>query len=98
MVHVRDAGQAKPHLEHNPLSLLEAWYATPKRKLNDPGQAWPPLAPYTLMPHNGLAIITEDIQREDERYGARNTDTATSGWGRGRRLGRVGAGRLMALA
>src|SRR6476620_8253259 len=37
VVHVRDAEQAKPHLEHNPLSLLGACYATPRRKLNDPG-------------------------------------------------------------
>jgi hypothetical protein len=37
VMHVRDAEQAKPHLEHNPLSLLGACYATPKRKLNDPG-------------------------------------------------------------
>ena len=36
-MHVRDAEQAKPHLEHNPLSLLGACYATPRRKLNDPG-------------------------------------------------------------
>src|SRR4029434_1848536 len=36
VMHVRDAEQAKPHLEHNPLSLLGACYATPKRKLNDP--------------------------------------------------------------
>jgi len=36
VVHVRDAEQAKPHLEHNPLSLLGACYATPRRKLNDP--------------------------------------------------------------
>src|SRR6266571_2658234 len=37
VMHVGDAGQAKPHLEHNPLSLLGACYATPRRKLNDPG-------------------------------------------------------------
>src|SRR5712692_4263944 len=36
VVHVRDAGQAKPPLEHNPLSLLGACYATPRRQLNDP--------------------------------------------------------------
>src|SRR5437773_7911787 len=36
--HVRDAGQAKPHLEHNPLSLLGACYATSRRQLNDPGR------------------------------------------------------------
>src|SRR5213592_3899173 len=39
--HVRDAGQAKPHLEHNPLSLLGACYATSRRQLNDPAR--PPL-------------------------------------------------------
>src|SRR2546429_5037589 len=43
--HVRDAGQAKPHLEHNPLSLLGACYATSRRQLNDPapnspGDCW----------------------------------------------------------
>src|SRR5262249_34941381 len=38
VAHVRDAGQAKPHREHNPLSLLGACNATPIRKLNDPGR------------------------------------------------------------
>ena len=36
VAHVGDAGQAKPHLEPNPLSLLRACNATPIRKLNDP--------------------------------------------------------------
>src|SRR2546427_3567101 len=36
VAHVGDAGQAKPHLEHNPFSLLRACHATPIRKLNDP--------------------------------------------------------------
>src|SRR5215467_6637981 len=36
VAHVGDAGQATPHLEHNPLSLLGACSATPVRKLNDP--------------------------------------------------------------
>src|SRR5215813_5390947 len=45
VVHVRDAGQAKPRLEHHPLSLLGACYATPRRKLNDPGAASGPLKP-----------------------------------------------------
>src|SRR5262245_41850008 len=36
VAHVGDAGQATPHLEHNPLSLLGACSATPIRKLNDP--------------------------------------------------------------
>src|SRR5262245_66687166 len=36
VAHVGDAGQAKPHLEHNPLSLLGTCHATPIRKLNDP--------------------------------------------------------------
>src|SRR5262249_61966908 len=40
VVHVRDAGQAKPHLEHNPFSRLGACDATPRRKLNDPGTTW----------------------------------------------------------
>src|SRR3989441_12460139 len=39
VAHVGDAGQAKPHLEHNPFSLLRACHATPIRKLNDPGTA-----------------------------------------------------------
>ena len=33
-----DAGPAKPHLEHNPLSLLGTGHATPIRKLNDPAR------------------------------------------------------------
>jgi hypothetical protein len=37
-MHERDAGQAKPPLEHNPLSLLGPCYATPRRQLNDPAQ------------------------------------------------------------
>src|SRR5262245_57764521 len=36
--HVGDAGPAKPHLEHNPLSLLGACHTTPIRKLNDPDE------------------------------------------------------------
>src|SRR5215510_13618538 len=36
VAHGGDAGQAKPHLEHNPLSLLETYHAMPLRKLNDP--------------------------------------------------------------
>src|SRR5262250_1470088 len=39
VAHVGDAGQAKPHLEHNPLSLLGTCHAMPLRKLNDPGGA-----------------------------------------------------------
>src|SRR5215470_15668491 len=35
VAHVGDVGQAKPHLEHNPLSLLGTCHATPIRKLND---------------------------------------------------------------
>src|SRR5256885_15052422 len=50
--HVRDAGQAKPHLEHNPLSLLGACYATSRRQLNDPesdlGHVAPPPTPYCV--------------------------------------------------
>src|SRR5215471_3682619 len=34
---VWDAGQAKPHLEHNPLSPLGVCHAIPIRKLNGPG-------------------------------------------------------------
>src|SRR5215813_9004356 len=37
VAHVGDAGQAKPHLEHNPLSLLGTCHAMALRKLNDPG-------------------------------------------------------------
>src|SRR5262249_26985875 len=36
VAHVGDAGQAKPQLEHNPLSLLGTCHAMPLRKLNDP--------------------------------------------------------------
>src|SRR5262249_42132743 len=36
VAHVGDAGQAKPHLAHNPLSLLGTCHATPRRKLHDP--------------------------------------------------------------
>src|SRR5262249_31375446 len=43
VVHVRGAGQAKPHLEHNPLSLLGTCYATPRRKLNDPAAGRQPV-------------------------------------------------------
>src|SRR4029450_3336428 len=38
VAHVGDARQAKPHLEHNPLSLLGTCHAMPLRKLNDPAQ------------------------------------------------------------
>src|SRR4030095_7268068 len=38
VMHVRDAEQAKPHLEHNPLSLLGACYATPRRTLTVPAR------------------------------------------------------------
>src|SRR5215510_9745437 len=37
VAHVGDAEQAKPHLEHNPLSLLGTCHAMSLRKLNDPG-------------------------------------------------------------
>ena len=53
VVHVRDAEQAKPHLEHNPLSLLGACYATPRRKLNDP-ETLP--APVALLSFQGRAM------------------------------------------
>src|SRR4051812_24670357 len=36
-------GKAKPHLEHNPLSLLGACHATPRRKLNDPARGGDPI-------------------------------------------------------
>src|SRR5678816_1442006 len=38
VAYVGDARQAKPHLEHNPLSLLGVRHAIPMRKLNDPEQ------------------------------------------------------------
>jgi len=43
VMHVRDAGQAKPHLEHNPLSFLGTCYTTPGRKLYDPARGNSPL-------------------------------------------------------
>src|SRR5262249_11466265 len=57
VAHVGDAGQAKPHLEHNPLSLLGTCHAMPLRKLNDPGArysslAWWPIRPIWLSPRN----------------------------------------------
>src|SRR4030095_7413670 len=36
VAYVGDARQAKPHLEHSPLSLLGVRHAIPMRKLNDP--------------------------------------------------------------
>src|SRR5262249_44942903 len=36
VAHVRDAGQAKPHHEHNLLSFMGAYNATPIQKLNAP--------------------------------------------------------------
>src|SRR5437870_5242562 len=44
VAHVGDAGQAKPHLEHNLLSLLGTCHAMPLRKLNDPGGSISPIA------------------------------------------------------
>ena len=46
VVHVRDAGQATHHLEHNPLSLLRTCYTTPGRKLNDPVVTLSSLKPF----------------------------------------------------
>src|SRR2546421_10027176 len=43
---VGNAGQAKPHREHNPLSLLGARLATPIRKLNDPASGPFPVVNY----------------------------------------------------
>src|SRR4029450_8760196 len=43
VAYVGDARQAKPHLEHNPLSLLGVRHAIPTRKLNDPGRILSPL-------------------------------------------------------
>src|SRR5712691_11160472 len=50
VAYVGDAEQAKPHLEHNPLSLLGVCNATPMRKLNDPGAVYSPLAVRRLRP------------------------------------------------
>src|SRR2546427_5841787 len=47
VAHVGDAGQAKSHLEHNPLSLLGARNTIPMRKLNDPDR----VPRRTLSPH-----------------------------------------------
>ena len=57
-MHVGDARQAKPHLEHNPLSLLGTCHATPMRKLNDP-------APHDVMErffYASKATRGEDLQ------------------------------------
>src|SRR4029434_5635425 len=40
VAYVGDARQAKPHLEHSPLSLLGVRHAIPMRKLNDPDCAY----------------------------------------------------------
>src|SRR5207244_8622218 len=45
VAHVGDAGQAKPHLEHNLLSLLGTCHAMPLRKLNDPASRRYPSQP-----------------------------------------------------
>src|ERR671933_548237 len=57
VVHVGDAGQATPHLEHNPLSLLGACHAMPLRKLNDPGLD-PPLLDNCTAPRFGVELPT----------------------------------------
>src|SRR5262249_2749011 len=54
VVHVRDAAQAKPHLEQNPLSLLGACYATLSGKLNGPGCCRACIAPATPGQYNAL--------------------------------------------
>src|SRR4030095_9623638 len=61
VMHVRDAEQAKPHLEHNPLSLLGACYATPRRKLNDPDTTLIVGADYTVP-----SKISNEIGEETE--------------------------------
>jgi hypothetical protein len=68
VAHVGDAGQAKPHLEHNPLSLLGVCNATPMRKLNDPGNL--PLAlalgmilMLLVLTVNATAMLIQDTAR-----------------------------------
>src|SRR5215471_20997268 len=63
VMHGGDAGQAKPHLEHNPLSLLGACYATPGRKLNDPAlQACRLVTKHAFCPNFGILVrITHSI-------------------------------------
>src|SRR5215475_2120615 len=56
VAHVGDAGQAKPHLEHNPLSLLGACSATPRRKLNDPARMRPCLDTKPTLDDTSLAM------------------------------------------
>src|SRR5205809_7995740 len=75
--HVRDAGQAKPHLEHNPLSLLGACYATSRRQLNDPGSGRSSLHSVTRLRANAYSIgplLPSETRRryhpEDGRCGA----------------------------
>src|SRR5215510_15553673 len=81
VVHVRDAAQAKPHLEHNPLSLLGACYAIPLRKLNDPGRCgrrsttrWAECARTTP----GKVQPSRDYLRPVKRLAG--TCTALTGW------------------
>src|SRR5215813_10264264 len=64
VMHGGDAGQAKPHLEHNPLSLLGACYATPGRKLNDPVYITTSLDGYIARPSGAV-----DWAFTDQDYG-----------------------------
>jgi hypothetical protein len=57
----RDAGQAHPHLEHHPLSLLGAYHATPIRKLNDPDQYVSRLDNPTTLLLDSRVVECEDV-------------------------------------
>ena len=65
VAYVGDAEQAKPHLEHNPLSLLGVCNATPMRKLNDPV----PLATWLLLVHGVGARVTCIVPQSHGRLG-----------------------------
>src|SRR4029450_2154898 len=52
---VWDAGRAKPHLEHNPLSPLGVCHAIPIRKLNGPAQRHPAVPERLRGTYAGLA-------------------------------------------
>ena len=79
---VGDAGQAKPHLEHNPLSPFGACHATPIRKLNDPDMQ-DILRALDTLTNDGLEAIidrAEAILRERLAHVPLRDDPAVGIW------------------
>src|SRR6266850_3503374 len=50
------------HTRRKGMQLSSYWAVSVSSRVQG-CQAWPLLAPHTLMPHNGLAIIPEDIEK-----------------------------------